>query len=98
TLPSSLLIDDPMDVILFSTADAQYSWSALSHEVGHYLGLYHTFGFTNTSGVACGDDYIADTPVTKGSVVNTCNQNLSECTEGIIENADNHMDYSNCRK
>jgi hypothetical protein len=39
---------------------------ALTHEIGHYLNLPHTWGSTNDPGVACGDDGVSDTPVTKG--------------------------------
>lgn len=47
------------------TGNPGYS-RALGHEVGHYLGLAHTWGSTNSPGVACGDDGIPDTPLTKG--------------------------------
>lgn len=40
--------------------------STLSHEIGHYFDLSHTWGNTNDPGVACGDDGVYDTPVTKG--------------------------------
>ncbi|TFZ67520.1 T9SS type A sorting domain-containing protein [Hymenobacter sp. UV11] len=33
----------------------------LTHELGHFLGLRHTWGDTN-----CGDDYCADTPTQQG--------------------------------
>ncbi len=39
---------------------------ALTHEIGHWLGLPHVWGDNNTPGQACGDDGIEDTPVTKG--------------------------------
>ncbi len=39
---------------------------ALTHEVGHWLNLAHTWGSTNNPNVACGDDLVNDTPVTKG--------------------------------
>ena len=39
---------------------------ALTHEIGHYLNLQHTWGNTNDPGVACGDDQVTDTPPTKG--------------------------------
>lgn len=44
----------------------------LTHEVGHYLGLSHTFGGANTTHGPCGDDDIDDTPRTKGSAYNYC--------------------------
>ncbi len=89
---------DPGDGIFYTTYDAQFRPELLAHEVGHWLGLYHTFGQTNTSAAECGDDWIADTPITKGSAVGSCDQSLSECTPGVIENVDNHMDYSLCGK
>ncbi|HEY0029462.1 MAG TPA: M43 family zinc metalloprotease [Bacteroidia bacterium] len=39
---------------------------ALTHEVGHWLNLPHTWGSTNDPTVGCGDDGPLDTPVTKG--------------------------------
>ncbi|MBN8697240.1 MAG: T9SS type A sorting domain-containing protein [Bacteroidetes bacterium] len=43
---------------------------ALTHEVGHWLNLSHTWGNTNDPTVACGDDGVNDTPETKGH--NSC--------------------------
>ncbi|MBL7712270.1 MAG: zinc-dependent metalloprotease [Chitinophagaceae bacterium] len=37
-----------------------------SHEMGHELNLDHPWGGTNEPGVACGDDDVEDTPLTKG--------------------------------
>jgi PKD repeat protein len=39
---------------------------ALTHEIGHWLNLSHPWGDTNSPEVACGDDGIYDTPITKG--------------------------------
>jgi PKD repeat protein len=39
---------------------------ALTHEIGHWLNLSHTWGSTNDPAVACGDDLVNDTPITKG--------------------------------
>lgn len=66
----------------------------LTHEVGHWLNLLHTWGQTNQPGVACGDDGVFDTPITRGSFA--CNLNTAFCTPNIIENVQNHMDYSTC--
>lgn len=67
---------------------------ALTHEVGHWLNLQHTWGSTNVPGVSCGDDLVEDTPVTQGST--TCDLNLMECDSGVHENVQNYMDYSFC--
>ncbi|MBP7268706.1 MAG: choice-of-anchor J domain-containing protein [Bacteroidia bacterium] len=66
----------------------------LSHEAGHCLNLAHPWGSTNQPGVACGDDNVSDTPETQGWT--TCNINGSVCNPPIIENVQNHMDYSYC--
>ncbi|MBX2981892.1 MAG: M43 family zinc metalloprotease [Flavobacteriales bacterium] len=42
----------------------------LTHEIGHYLNLKHVWGGTNAPGIACGDDGVDDTPMTKGH--NSC--------------------------
>lgn len=39
---------------------------SLSHEIGHWFGLSHTFGSSNTPGFECGNDDIDDTPATIG--------------------------------
>jgi hypothetical protein len=67
----------------------------LAHEVGHWAGLLHLWGLSNTTGT-CGDDFIADTPITAGSQLD-CNVDQAECTPGVVENVQNFMDYSSCR-
>lgn len=69
---------------------------ALTHEIGHYLGLDHPWGGTNDPDVACGDDGVDDTPITEGST--SCNLTLSECAPPIVENVQNFMDYSYCSR
>ncbi len=77
---------------------------ALTHEIGHYLGLSHTWGSTNDPNVACGDDQVDDTPKTKGSDL-VCNLNANTCVDGgvldywtfdVVDNVQNYMDYSYC--
>lgn len=67
---------------------------ALTHEVGHWLNLDHTWGGTNNPGVSCGSDQVADTPETRG--VTSCNLNENFC--GPRANVENYMDYSYCSK
>ncbi|MGB3946939.1 MAG: M43 family zinc metalloprotease [Bacteroidia bacterium] len=67
---------------------------ALTHEVGHYLSLYHTWGGTNDPGVDCGgSDLVNDTPPTEGWT--SCNLNGATCGN-TIDNVQNFMDYSYC--
>ncbi len=71
----------------------------LSHEIGHWLNLSHTFGNTNNPGVTCGDDGIADTPMTKG-YFSTCPSSSTgnTCVGSGQANVENIMDYSSCPK
>ena len=79
---------------------------SLSHEIGHWLSLPHTFGNTNNPGVTCGDDGISDTPPTKGNY-NACpvvsTNTALTCANtpsgsNYFQNVENIMDYSNCPK
>ena len=78
---------------------------SLTHEIGHYFGLPHTWGGSNTPGLAsnCGiDDGIADTPNTIGSQsgcataygTGTVLTSFNPC--GPLANVQNYMDYSSC--
>jgi PKD repeat protein len=80
---------------------------ALTHEIGHYLGLAHTWGSNNDNNVACGDDQVNDTPETKGSPTGVCVLSANTCddsdqgsagywTFNVIDNVQNYMDYSYC--
>lgn len=86
---------DITDVIMFGLGNATLDSHTLAHEVGHWAGLYHVWGISNTTGT-CGDDFIADTPITAGSQLD-CNLDQAECTDGVVENVQNFMDYSSCR-
>ena len=62
-----------------------------THEIGHWLGLLHTWGDAN-----CGDDFCADTPVCQGgNQSNNCGPFFSNCTGTRTRNmTENYMDYS----
>lgn len=52
---------------------------ALTHEIGHYLSLYHPWGSTNSPEVDCsGSDLVDDTPLTRGHL--SCNLLTPFCT------------------
>lgn len=70
----------------------------LTHEVGHWLNLPHTWGSSNEPGIPsnCGmDDGVADTPNTMGWT--SCNLQGRTCDE-TLDNVENFMEYSYCSK
>jgi len=70
----------------------------LTHEVGHWLNLYHTWGPTNNPAEASNcdfDDNVNDTPNTIGYT--TCNLNGASCGSAI-DNVQNYMEYSYCSR
>lgn len=72
---------------------------SLSHEIGHWFNLQHTFGSTNNPGVSCGDDGVSDTPKTKGYFSTCPGGNTGPFTGcSTEENMENFMDYSSCPK
>ncbi len=76
--------------------------TVLSHEIGHYLNLYHIWGGNNvpnfyylpvgSSGNCAYDDEVTDTPNTIGW--SFCNLNANSCSS--LDNVQNYMDYAYC--
>ncbi len=65
---------------------------SLSHEAGHYFGLYHTWADCSD------DDGISDTPLSSAPNYG-CNYNSNTCNTGtgdLPDQIENYMDYSNC--
>jgi len=79
----------------------------LTHEVGHWLNLSHTWGSNNNPGTATScsgnGDQVQDTPTCIG--VSACLLNSNTCSNDnaywgfdIRDNVENYMDYSYCSK
>jgi PKD repeat protein len=70
---------------------------SLTHEIGHYLNLKHTWGGTNNPGLSSNctdDDEVSDTPNTIGNT--SCNINNSTCSS--LDNVQNYMEYAFCER
>lgn len=68
----------------------------MTHEIGHWLQLYHPWGQSNEPGVTTNcnmDDYVDDTPNTIG-IAGHCDLGFSSC--GSLDNVQNIMDYTAC--
>ncbi len=66
TFPSSVnTFGFPSDGVIMRSDQVNGTSRTLTHEVGHWLGLEHTWGNTQVATV-CGDDNVNDTPITKG--------------------------------
>jgi PKD repeat protein len=72
--------------------------NSITHEVGHFLNLPHTWGSSNTPGQASNcslDDGVSDTPNTIGNS-GTCNTSSITCSS--LDNVQNYMDYATCTR
>ncbi|MBK9275437.1 MAG: choice-of-anchor J domain-containing protein [Flavobacteriales bacterium] len=70
----------------------------LTHEVGHWINLRHTWGPTNEPGIAANcneDDNVGDTPNTEGWT--SCTLAGATCNS-TLDNVENYMEYSYCSK
>lgn len=68
-----------------------------THELGHYFGLFHTWGLRNNTCSELYDDYIDDTP-NSASPNSGCNTSRNSCQWNepgdLVDMVQNYMDYS----
>lgn len=78
----------------------------LTHEVGHYLSLDHTWGGSNSPGSSNNctiDDGVADTPKCAGTA-SGCDLTKNSCNDTTfygfdqVDNMQNHMEYTSCNR
>ncbi|WP_343634953.1 M43 family zinc metalloprotease [Fluviicola sp.] len=81
---------------------------SLTHEMGHYFGLFHTWGDQNLGQTCNYSDGITDTPVSKGN--SSCQPNINSCDDtndaasfgywgfDPRDNVENFMEFSFCTR
>jgi len=74
------------------TGNRSRAGRTLTHEIGHYLGLFHTF----QGGCTGAGDSVNDTPPVASTFVNAnCPQNGNSCPSNPLHDQwENYMDYS----
>lgn len=92
-LPTGGIVGSSIDGLVI---DYQYGMALSSrtatHEIGHYLGLLHTWG--QDPGSCSTDDGFSDTPNTSSPTYSCANTTLVKCN--VLTQYENFMDYSNC--
>jgi hypothetical protein len=101
TLPGDILLADgcsiDVDTMPGGANHEANAGRTASHEVGHWLGLFHVFWDTEENGVAeCKDnDFVEDTPI-QSTPTRGCPSKKDSCpADPGLDSIHNIMDYSN---
>lgn len=93
TKDDSIWLKPKFDAVFVDYSLVGHHERLLTHEIGHWLGLYHTF----YQGCEGNGDYISDTPPQKNSTGFKYKEDQpipNKCDENLSPNYNNFMDYS----
>ncbi|RYD79981.1 MAG: T9SS type A sorting domain-containing protein [Sphingobacteriales bacterium] len=97
--PWDALNDPANDGIIMDYRFIGKGQKVLTHEIGHYLGLYHTFQDGCTEDESLEGDHVMDTPPVAEANYG-CAKGVNSCSAGsndLPDMIENFMDYTDCR-
>ena len=99
TFPTNSISNPSKDGIVIRSDYHMYGGRTLTHEIGHYLGLFHTFQGSCGGNCETSGDRVCDTPPVDDDSYG-CDPNKNSChndSPDLPDMNENHMDYTSCR-